>query len=286
VIAVDDGFRMVCTGGKLEVRASADLVLWRTTDGAILPAGKAAWSIDGNRNWAPEIHRVGDRYVAYYTAANASNVLAIGAASAPAVDGPYTDLGEPLGEHPWGVIDASYFRDVDGRHYMLYKLDGNAHGQPTPIYLHELRPDGLGFLPGATAIELLRNAPATWEGGVIEAPWLVRRDGMYVLFYSGNVYDARYRTGVARSSAIGGPYVRRGDPILHNSARWLGPGHGSVVSIGDEDYFVYHAWNAGPGGQPAPGGRQVLVDRITWQGGWPSIGDGTPGQGLSLWPGD
>ena len=72
------------------------------------------------------------------------------------------------------------------------------------MYIRELRADGLGFASGSSPVQILVNDPATWEGGVVEAPWLVKRDGTYYLFYSGNVYDHRYRTGVARipSAAI------------------------------------------------------------------------------------
>jgi beta-xylosidase len=110
---------------------------------------------------------------------------------------------------------------------------------------------------------------------------------MYYLFYSGNVYDYRYRTGVARASSLLGPYTKHGAPILANSAQWVGPGHGSVVAVGAKDYFVYHAWtNAGNGTQVAAAGRQVLVDRIDWQGGWPVIHNGTPSSTPQPWPGD
>ena len=40
------------------------------------------------------------------------------AASSPL--GPYVDRGSPLVQDAVGVIDASYFRDDDGRHYLLY----------------------------------------------------------------------------------------------------------------------------------------------------------------------
>jgi arabinan endo-1,5-alpha-L-arabinosidase len=213
-------------------------------------------------------------------------VLSVGAASAPDVLGPYTDVGGPLVEHPQGVIDTNYFQDDDGSRWFLYKIDGNSVGQPTPIYLRRLADDGLSFAPGSEPVELLRNAPATWEGGVIEAPWLVKRDGVYYLFYSGNVYDHRYRTGVARASSLAGPYEKKGAPILANNERWVGPGHGSVVTVGGMDYFVYHAWtNAGNGTQAGATGRQVLVDRIAWQDGWPSIHDGTPSRTPQPWPG-
>ncbi|HEU5061413.1 MAG TPA: family 43 glycosylhydrolase, partial [Kofleriaceae bacterium] len=280
------GFAMVCTGGRFPVRRSADLVLWEDSGAAVLPDGKPAWAANGFRNWAPEIHRVGGGYVAYYTSVNGADVLSVGAASAPDPFGTWTDRGAPLVEAAVGVIDASHFEDGDGKHYLLYKIDGNSQGQPTPIYLRELAADGLSFAAGSQPVELLRNDPSSWEGGVVEAPWLVRRRGTYYLFYSGNVYDHRYRTGVARSAALAGPYEKLGPPILGNNERWVGPGHGSIVALGDGDYFVYHAWPAAPGGvHDQAAGRHVLVDRIEWGAdGWPHIHDGTPSRTLQAWP--
>ncbi len=151
----------------------------------------------------------------------------------------------------------------------------------------------MSFAAGSTATQVLVNSPTTWEGGVVEAPWVVKRDGRYYLIYSGNVYDERYRTGVARASNITGPWEKKGDPILGNNDAWVGPGHGSVVPVptsngkSSQDYFVYHAWrNAGGGAADKKTGRMVLVDRITWTKGWPQIGDGTPTTGTQPWPGE
>jgi len=280
-------YYLACTGGRFGIRRSADLVLWDESGQTILPTDRPSWAANGFRNWAPEIHRVGDRYVAYFTAADGDNRLAIGAAWATSPLGPYTDAGGPLVQDPLGVIDATYFRDRDGRHYLIYKIDGNSQGRPTPIFAHELAADGLSLAAGSPRHELLVNDPASWEGGVIEAPWLVRHDGTYYLFYSGNVYDARYRTGVARAPSLLGPYQKRGAPILANNAHWVGPGHGSVVPTASGDFFVYHAWKAtASGGHDTAAGRQVLLDRIAWEDGWPRIGDGTPGRGLAPWPTD
>jgi hypothetical protein len=277
----------LCTGGAFPIRRSHDLVLWEDTGAVVLPDGKPAWAANGFRNWAPELHAIGARFVVYYTCANGDDVLSIGAAVADAPTGPFTDLGAPLVEHPQGVSDASLARDAGGTPYLVYKIDGNAHGQPTPILIRELAADGLAFAPGSTAVELLRNAPATWEGGVVEAPWIVHQGGVAYLFYSGNVYDHRYRTGVARSTAITGPFEKLGAPVLANDATWAGPGHGSVVPVGDRLYFVYHAWHATSGGQhDAARGRVILVDEITFADGWPRIHDGTPSEGLRPWPGE
>ncbi len=270
-------FYAICTGGKFHVRRSYDLVFWEDTGADVLPSGKPAWAANGGRNWAPEIHKVGDKWVVYYTSVNGNNNLCIGAASADSPTGPYVDRGSPLVEHSQGVIDANYFKDDNGKHYLSYKIDGNAHGQPTPIYIRELAADGLSFKSGSTQREILRNNAGTWEGGVVEAQWMVKRGDTYYLFYSGNVYNYRYRTGVARASSPTGPFTKLGPPILTNNSKWVGPGHGSVVTVGDTDYFVYHAWhNDGSGTNDGSQGRNILVDKITWSDGWPKIANGSP----------
>jgi GH43 family beta-xylosidase len=291
VIALSPGtspsYDVVCTGGSFPIRTSRDLVSWSKSGSSILPAGKPPWAANGNRNWAPEIHPVDQGFVAYYTTVNGADVLSIAAAHASSVLGPYTDSGGPLVQNALGVIDATFFEDTDGKRWLFYKIDGNSQGKPTPIYARELAKDGLSFAAGSSATKVLVNDAATWEGGVVEAPWVVLHQGMYFLFYSGNVYDYRYRTGVARAASLLGPYEKHGAPILGNNERWVGPGHGSVVPVGTMDYFVYHAWtNAGNGTQLGSAGRQVLVDRIDWKGGWPAIHDGSPSRTPVPWPGE
>ncbi|MEZ4461813.1 MAG: family 43 glycosylhydrolase [bacterium] len=272
-----DTYYAICTGGNFWIWRSYDLVFWHGTFANVLPDGKPSWAANGGRNWAPEIHKVGNKWNVYYTSVNGANVLSIGVASADNPLGPYVDRGGPLVEHPQGVIDPHFFEDSDGRRFLTYKIDGNSVGQPTPIFIRELTANGLDFAPGSSQVEILRNNAATWEGGVVEGQWIVKHDNFYYMFYSGNVYDNRYRTGVARSTSLTGPYEKFPSPILANNARWVGPGHGSVVEVGGDSVFVYHAWPALPGGgNDTTKGRNILVDRIRWEGGWPKISDGTP----------
>ena len=287
VLGVDmpDGphFYKVCTGGPFPIRHSRDLVMWGDTGAVVLPNGKPAWAANGGRNWAPEMHKVGDNYIVYFTTVNGGNVLSIGAAYASDPLGPYTEMAGPLVEHPLGVIDASYLYS-GGTPYLTYKIDGNSQGKPTPIKIRPLAPDGLSF--AGDEVQIMSNNANSWEGGVVEAQWIVEHEGFHYMFYSGNVYDNRYRTGVARSVGPLGPYEKLGAPILGNNERWVGPGHGSVVTVGGLDYFVYHAWaNAGNGKNDGAKGRQVLVDRIMWKDGWPQIHDGTPSRTQQAWPG-
>jgi hypothetical protein len=276
---------MVCTGGKMPVRVSDDLVTWKASGQFLLPSGKAAWSANGGRNWAPEIHKVGSEWVAYYTAVNGSDVLSIGCAYAQNAEGPYTDCGAPLVQHAQGVIDATFFEDTDGKRYLYYKIDGNSVGQATPIYVRELAANGRSFAPGSTQTQVLTNDASTWEGGVVEAPWVIKHGAFYYMFYSGNVYDHRYRTGVARATSPKGPFTKKGPPILGNNSKWVGPGHGTVLTVHGKEYFFHHAWPAlANGTHDAPKGRFGLIAPVDWANGWPVLGDGTSVTTPIAWP--
>ncbi|HET6613728.1 MAG TPA: glycoside hydrolase family 43 protein [Kofleriaceae bacterium] len=270
-----DRYVMVCTSGNaaaaFPIRTSRDLVHWKANGHVFSAEARSAWA-DGDF-WAPEIHRVGDHWVVYFSARNkADGKLAVGAGTATDILGPYTDIGHPLVHDPNpGVIDASYVEDGD-KHYLLWKVDGNAVGAHTPIRIQQLDAAGTGLLGSPKTI--LTN-DRSWEGPLVEGPWMIHHGDYFYLFYSGNGYaSTAYAIGVARAASPLGPFTKLGDPILTSNAAWSGPGHGSVI-VGPRGEWVhiYHAWVAGHVGE-APG-RLVLADRISWRDGWPHM-DSTP----------
>lgn len=80
--------------------------------------------------------------MAYFSARDTTGRLAVGAAHSTNVLGPYTDIGAPLvRDASLGAIDAHAFVTSSGTPYLLWKLDGNAVGAPTPIRIQRLAPD-------------------------------------------------------------------------------------------------------------------------------------------------
>ncbi len=270
-------FWAACTGKGFPLYSSKDLVTWKRKGQIFTAATKPTWA-NGNW-WAPEVHRVGGNVVAYYTAFSPSrNKMCIGAATAKTMAGPFKDLGRPLVcDSKVSLIDANVHRAADGKRYLYYKTDGNAlrPQKKTIIYGHELRADGLGFVGKRRA--LLRNTLA-WEGDVVEAPWVIRRGKYYYLFYSGFRYcNATYGVGVARSKSPLGPFTKRSAPILKSNAKWTGPGHNSIVRTNGRAWIVYHAWQgAHDCSDPGTPGRKLMLDPITWKGGWPTVRSGKP----------
>jgi arabinan endo-1,5-alpha-L-arabinosidase len=259
-------YYMVCTPGPgYPIRSSKDLVHWTYKGKVFLAATKPAWA--STHFWAPELHKVGAKYIVYFSAKRSINgVFAIGAAWSTSPTGPFTDIGKPLVTEPApGAIDAHYVRDASGKHYITWKVDGNAVGKPTPIKIRPLAADGLSVT--GTAKTILSNT-LSWEGALVEGQWMIKQGSYYYLFYSGNGYaSTSYGVGVARATSPLGPFTK-GAKILGSKGAWAGPGHGSVVKGPSGAWVhVYHAWVAGKVGQSP--GRLVLVDRLQWSGGWP-----------------
>ncbi|MBK7863055.1 MAG: family 43 glycosylhydrolase [Archangiaceae bacterium] len=227
---VDGGYVMVCTSGGpgYPIRTSPDLVRWTSRGTVFTAATKPAWATGDF--WAPEMHRVGNnRYVLYFSARHTDNSLAIGAATATTPLGPWTAKATPLVKEAYpGVIDVHQFTGPDGRLWLLWKRDGNAVNGPTPIRIQQLAADGVTKMGAVTD---LIDHDQTWEGKLVEAPWMIFEGGFYYLFYSANNYgNATYAIGVARSTSPTGPFTKSPDnPVLFSKGDWAGPGHGSVV---------------------------------------------------------
>jgi xylan 1,4-beta-xylosidase len=255
---------------------SRDLVNWEIV-GAVFER-RPSWSIGSY--WAPEISQYRGRFYIYYAARKKSGSLCVAVATARVPQGPYTDHG-PLVCQEVGSIDGFPVTDERGRRYLLWKEDGNSVSKPTPIWAQALSADGTR-LTGERR-EILRN-DQPWEkhaslpyGDLIEGPAIVRRNGWFYMFYSGNFCCARecnYMVGVARSRKLLGPWEKNpANPILAGNENWKCPGHGTVVTdTRGRDWLMYHAMHPK---DFVYVGRQALLDEVKWgSNGWPTINDG------------
>ncbi len=272
VIRDGSQYVLTCTSGNAAdaypIYTSQDLATW-APQGHVFPAGHwPSWA--KSDFWAPEIHKVGAHYVVYFSARGADGMLSIGAASAASALGPFTDIGQPLIHDPsMGLIDASEINAANGTSYVLWKEDGNAIGQSTPIHGQSLAADGLSLVGSPST--LITNDQA-WEGAVTEGPFMVEHGGSYFLFYSGNSYaNASYAVGVASAPSPLGPFMKAQGPILISGGPWVGTGHCSVVDTPAGDtYVVYHAWSSGCVNGPGCE-RRLLTDAISWGAAWPAV---------------
>ncbi|MDQ3927806.1 MAG: glycoside hydrolase family 43 protein [Chloroflexota bacterium] len=262
------------SGNKnVQVAKSTDLVHWEMLRDALPGISKWAKLQFGNV-WAPEVMKIGEQYVMYYTARDkASNVQCIGVATSATPEGPFQDpRTEPFVCQPGqgGSIDPSPFRDGD-KLYLYWKNDGNCCGGITYIYVQEMSPDGLTLV--GEPKQLVQN-DTRWEGVVIEAPTMWKEGDRYFLFFSGNIYNGLdYAVGYATCQSATGPCQDAPEnPILKTSLERppvISPGHQTVVTDKDgETWMVYHAWESPPSGTPR---RFVWLDRLEWKDGKPDV---------------
>lgn len=255
------------SGGNVPHAVSKDLVNW-TAAGDALPK-LPAWVKPG-LTWAPEVARLGNKYLMYYTARDIkSDRQCIGVAVGVQAAGPFSPAGggpivcqADLG----GSIDASPFVDTDGKAYLLWKNDGNCCNLTTQIFIQPLRSDGLRLTGKAT--DLIQNFQL-WEGSVVEAPTLYKTGGVYYLLYSGGPFDSDlYAVGYATSKTVAGPYKKAEEnPVLVSKGAVAGPGHQTIVTDGaGQPWIAYHAWTTGQIGDSV-GYRSMRIDRVTFSGG-------------------
>lgn len=276
VIRVGRDYWATATSGEwapeFPILHSRDLVNWEVV-GAVFQK-RPAWAIANF--WAPEISHYRGRYFVYYTARKKGGPLCVAVASSLNAAGPYTDHG-PLVCQEIGSIDAMAVTDENGDRYLIWKEDGNSREQPTPLWAQKLSDDGTKLV--GSKKELIRNDPKSWEGGVVEGAFVLRRGDWFYLFYSGNACCGRrcnYALGVARSRKLLGPWEKNpNNPILAENKLWQCPGHGSIVT--DEqgrDLLLYHAYRQSE--EAFYIGREALLDEIKWDGaqGWPTINAG------------
>ena len=192
---------------------------------------------DSHWIWAPDVIRHTDgRYYYFYCQ---PCIIHCGVSETPR--GPWKNI---LGESEAVLVpdrfvtnaitlDGQTFVDDDGSVYLywgtwgIYKGFGCGTGKMTPD------------LKGFTETRLIPNTEAV---DFFEAPFVLKRNGIYYFMYSsGSCHDHTYRVQYATSDHPLGPYEYKGCILETNEDGTVhGPGHHSILKEGDDYYIVYH----------------------------------------------
>ena len=294
---------------NIQLARSRDLVRWERMPDA-LPT-KPTWASRTQLFWAPDVHQRGRTFYMYFSAglnpdlaakfkqetgaaASKEDVFCLGVATSPRAGGPFRPESRPL---KCGLsfvnIDPMAFDDPATGRKFLYWGSGFQ-----PIRVQELAADRLSFKPGSEPVELVRADKSIPFQTLIEGAWVVRREGFYYLFYSGEncchgpLQEIKYAVMVARSRRPEGPFqtlaeaTRQPDSvILRRSRRWIAPGHNSVVTdAAGQDWMAFHAIDVErPYLEKEIGGdrsvrRVMLLERLRYRDGWPYVEGGQPAE--------
>lgn len=272
VILAEDGYYYLYATEDIRnmpVHRSKNLVDWEYIGTAFTEETRPTFEPGGGL-WAPDVNRIGDRYVLYYSMSRWGHewTCGIGVATADSPAGPFKDRGMMFRSNEIGIqncIDPFYIED-GGKKYLFW---GSFRG----IYGAELTDDGLSLKPGGKKRQI--------AGTAYEGTYICKRGGYYYLFASTGTccegVRSTYQTVVGRSLSLWGPYVdRAGRSMMENhhelligrNERFVGTGHNSELVTDDmgRDWMLYHGVDV-----INPHGRMLLLDCVEWKDGWPEV---------------
>ncbi|RPD44191.1 glycoside hydrolase family 43 protein [Paracnuella aquatica] len=242
------------------VYTSTDQKAWQrsthTPDGFALRRGDAF----GDKGfWAPQVFAHRD---SFYMAYVANEQIAIATSTHPA--GPFRQVQPAALQAPVKQIDPFIFMDDDGKKYLYHvRLDSG-----NKIFVAEMRDDFSG-IKEATVKECIRavepwenTANAPWP--VAEGPSVIKRNGVYYLFYTANDFrNPDYAVGYAVATSPYGPWQRfSGNPVLtRQTVGYNGTGHGDFIPSGRNQWlYVFHTHHSAA--RPTP--RKTALIGVTF----------------------
>ncbi|WP_293670517.1 glycoside hydrolase family 43 protein [uncultured Parabacteroides sp.] len=221
-------------GDGFDVYSSKDLKSWRR---AANPALSKEDSYGDKWFWAPEVYYVG-KDKKFYLFYSVEEHICVATSDSPL--GPFVqDEKKPILEEKG--IDTSVLFDEDGKAYLYFVRFTNGN----VIWCVELK-DNLKEIKEETLTQCI-EATEPWEtvyGKVAEGPSVIKRNGLYYLFYSANDYRSQdYAVGYATSASPFGLWKKSGrNPLLHKVDELVGTGHGAPFMDREGKYrYIFHA---------------------------------------------
>ena len=241
--------------------------------------------------WGPKVHFDDKKYYLYYSARMKTdslnktgdpknNRLMIGAMTGDSPTGPFKDIGRPLFDYGYAVIDNHIFIDDDGSKYFLYSRDCSTNivegRHESHMYISRLAEDMITLVGEPT---LLTRPDQPWWEFKSGNDWrwnegseMVKYIGKYYFMWSANYFASRhYAVGFAVAEKPMGPFVKSDlNPILQdykgeNQMQVSGPGNNKVFRSPDnkEYWTTYHSHTLPGENAPKNGGnRQMCIDRM------------------------
>ena len=219
----------------IEVFTSSDLKHWSH-------AGLALDKKDSYADrwfWAPEVYRVGDRYMMYYSA---DEHICVAEGNSPR--GPFVQKDQVPMFTSEKAIDNSLFIDSDGTPYLYF----DRFNDGLNIWVAELEPDLMTIKPSTLRPCIKQSQKWEFEG-VNEGSFVTRHGDTYYMTYSGNGYTCpEYGIGVATASSPMGPWTKYDAnpvfqfPVTEKYGRLEGVGHSAMFHDKEGNLrIVFHA---------------------------------------------
>lgn len=234
----DEGFTML---------ESANLKYWTPCENPPFILHKGADTYGNFAFWAPQVLPYNGKYLLTYSAEGKMCI-----AESDQVTGPYKQRDRrPITDCPEMNIDTYLFQDDDGKWY-LYHARLMQQGDKTGNTIQVAEFDMATQRIKEETLTLCVQVTEPWEDTfnneqfgfkTCEGPTVIKRDGVYYLFYSANDYQSTdYAVGYATATSPYGPWTKQPGPIISSKITGEnGSGHGDFfIGLDKKPYYVFH----------------------------------------------
>ncbi|MES2731183.1 MAG: RICIN domain-containing protein [Bacteroidota bacterium] len=275
------------TGGNVTLIKSATLDGLKTAPATVVFS--AAQGGPCCNYWAPEMHRIKDKWYIYYTASNFEDwghqrTWVIENKSKDPLKGTWVNKGEIYSpdDHVW-AIDATVLKHK-GDFYFIWSGHLNDADNNQQIYISAMK--NPWTLKGKRVMlsEPLYDWEKIGDPDVNEGPEILKHEGKIFLTYSASgCWTPDYSLGMLTMSKKDNPLnaaswtksttpvFKRNDPVFA-----FGPGHNAFFKSpdGTENWLIYHATTVPSGG--CDGTRTTRAQKVNWNA------DGSPDFGVPV----
>jgi arabinan endo-1,5-alpha-L-arabinosidase len=274
-------FWVFYTGNGVQSAHSMDLMTWLPGPrmGALTAPVWVADAAPNNRRnnfWAPEVIKLGERYLLYYAVSSfGSNVSAIGLASNATLDPTdaaykWVDQGivvQSQRSDKFNAIDPALAQDEQGGLWMSFGSFWSG------IKMIQLDPNtGRRIAPDSPVYALAHHSS-------IEASYVYRHGKYFYLLVNWGLccrgVNSTYNIRMGRSEKITGPYLDKdgvdmmkdgGSLLLGSEGEFIGPGQAGILELNGKEWMSFHY-------EADTRRRNTLAIRpLSWDGaGWPVV---------------
>ncbi|KAH7140119.1 endo-alpha-1,5-arabinanase [Dactylonectria estremocensis] len=273
------------TGSLIGIwKASALTGPW-VYQGAAIPKGSIINLTGKDDLWAPDVQKVGDQYIMYYTVSSfGSQNSAIGYATSTTMEyGSWTDRGTTgvtsSSSNTYNAIDGNLIVDQSGNNYLNF---GSFWGD-----IYQVKLNSAATTASGTPYQIAFNSTGSQA---LEGASMYYRSGYYYLMFSSGIccgYNTalpaqgeEYKIFVCRSTSVSGPFVDKAGKscTTQNGGTLLLSSHGNVYGPGGQGMFAdptygtvlyYHYADKTVG--LADANYRFGWNTVSWSSGWPSV---------------
>ena len=227
--------------------SSEDLTHWTFAQVLVRPNAEK-WNFQ--RFWAPEVHPFGGKYYATFNCRNpqlGDNLMRVGYAVADRLAGPYRVMDQPLALGN----DLHLFQDDDGKVWAFWNGTMEPGGDKAKVRAFGVSYAQVDLAGGRLLTEPVRaiaygTEGQDWDGVGIEGSYVIKRNGIYYLFFSS--WTRGYEIGYATAPSVTGPWTKYpGNPIYgaqdpaacaKNGVPYLGDPRSDFSQVGHNAIFT------------------------------------------------